>query len=71
LEHPNIPSIYYSSFVTGFIRNSEKYRRGDLCYIIIESKVIARMVIDQMASEGIDCWEEFYMRVMCVVYRIT
>lgn len=69
LDYPNIPNRYFKSFVSGFIRNSTVFMRGDLVYIGIESKVMARMVMDQLRLDGLECWEEYCNRMMCVVYR--
>lgn len=69
LDYPNIPNRYFKSFVSGFIRNSTVFMRGDLIYIGIESKCMARMVMDQLRLDGLECWEEYCNRMMCVVYR--
>jgi hypothetical protein len=69
LGHPDLPIGLYGSFVTGFLRNSETFVRGEFIYVAIASKVISRMVMDQFVLDGIECWEEFCNRKMCVVYR--
>jgi hypothetical protein len=69
LGHPDLPIELYGSFVSGFLRNSETFVRGEFVYIAIASKVISRMVMEQFHLDGIDCWEEFCNRKMCVVYR--
>ncbi len=69
LDYPNIPNAYFNSFVSGYIRNSPVFMRGDSVYIGVYSKSIARMIMDQMVRDGFECWEEYCNRLMCVVYR--